>query len=369
MGAKQAYSQQDVEILKQTSMVAILADFGCSTRQFGKNMYISPFREETKGSFHINDYNHVWHDFGTGEGGTVITLVQRLLERENRLDADSGRAYRQALDYLASLNPTITPVTHEEMERRREENTPSSLSIVGFGLPNDSAGFHRFLLDYASGERRIPAELLSRYCRDVAAKTEKMTRPFHWVGFPNSYGGWAMRNNMESRMKKGAVSPAAPTFFTPDGRIMLDTESNTPAVDRISEVFSDSFVEGVAPRSNKVVVFEGFFDFLSWMAWNQIDEPGMDVAVLNSTSFLQAAEPFLLKHDRICTMMDADKTGREKTAELLVAVEGENDMYGRAIQLIDASQALDEGKDLAQMYVEACQKMELEIEGANIRFK
>ncbi len=63
-----------------------------------------------------------------------------------------------------------------------------------------------------------------------------------------------------------------------------------------------------------VVVFEGFFDFLSFMAMGQNQEQiQSDFLVLNSASFFEKARPFMEKHEVINLYLDHDRTGQNCT--------------------------------------------------------
>ena len=41
-------------------------------------MYLSLLREERTPSFSVSYDKNLWHDFGTGEGGSIIDLVPRM---------------------------------------------------------------------------------------------------------------------------------------------------------------------------------------------------------------------------------------------------------------------------------------------------
>lgn len=65
--------------------------YGLSPDRHGK--CLCPFHHEKTPSFHINRQKKLWHCFGCGEGGDVITLAARLLgvrpwEALRRLDGD-----------------------------------------------------------------------------------------------------------------------------------------------------------------------------------------------------------------------------------------------------------------------------------------
>ena len=57
-------------------------------------MYLSLLREERTPSFSVSYDKNLWHDFGTGEGGSIIDLVPRMegcAEGEAVLKARSRR--------------------------------------------------------------------------------------------------------------------------------------------------------------------------------------------------------------------------------------------------------------------------------------
>ncbi len=78
------YQREDIEELKRRNPChEILAEDGYHpVRARGAKLeYKSPLREESSASFHVDlekAPGGLWFDFGTGEGGDVITLVQKL---------------------------------------------------------------------------------------------------------------------------------------------------------------------------------------------------------------------------------------------------------------------------------------------------
>ena len=59
------------------------------------------------------------------------------------------------------------------------------------------------------------------------------------------------------------------------------------------------------------MVFEGYFNFLSWMELNKQFTPPCDVCVLNSTTNVKHATDYISKHDWAEAYLDNDQTGRE----------------------------------------------------------
>ena len=61
------------EIRRRISIRAYLA-----VRGINRGMYLSLLREERTPSFSVSYDKNLWHDFGTGEGGSIIDLVPRM---------------------------------------------------------------------------------------------------------------------------------------------------------------------------------------------------------------------------------------------------------------------------------------------------
>ena len=68
------------EIRRRISIRAYLAVRGIKPRRErgNRSMYLSLLREERTPSFSVSYDKNLWHDFGTGEGGSIIDLVPRM---------------------------------------------------------------------------------------------------------------------------------------------------------------------------------------------------------------------------------------------------------------------------------------------------
>ena len=60
--------------------------------KYGSAWFLSPMRQETTPSFKVNIDKNVWFDFGTGEGGDLITFVMKL----------NNVKYREALEIIGN---------------------------------------------------------------------------------------------------------------------------------------------------------------------------------------------------------------------------------------------------------------------------
>ena len=221
-------------------------------------LYLSPLRKEHTPSFKVDYAQNLWYDFGLGAGGSIIDLVMRL----ERCD------FAQALRLLGN-----------------GERTPMAVPVPSSDLPTDPALRllsdiplrHPALVGYLSS-RGIDPIIASACCREVHYAVGG--RNYFAVGFRNDAGGWELR----SERFKGSVSP--------------------------------KHITTIDNRSDTVVAFEGFMDFLSFLSMKPDEWPHINIAVLNSVVNLPKAIPFLSRHATIYAFFDNDNAGRKTTADL-----------------------------------------------------
>ena len=279
-----SYSNSEMEMLLSTPVDRVLAFFGRNTAH-RNYMYYSPFRDESEPSMRVTvnlaNGQWVWADFGGTptpgrkvDGGGCLEMVRRL----SGVDSD-----RAALDILAQINGSIIPEQEREQLTQRIGIRPS-----GIILDRVSGDFDRaYLVRYAENQRGIPKSLLERYCRQVTYHPKSAPeRQFTVIGFPNNGGGYALRGTT-TNSKKTTICDI--TTISPSGEIVQEDET----------------------FSKRCYIFEGFMDFLSWLAWRGQVMPGADVCVLNSVSNISKATGWILAHESIRCYMDNDAAGRE----------------------------------------------------------
>lgn len=240
----------------------------------GYGMYLSPLREERTPSFKVDYVRNLWYDFGLGEGGTLLTLVMRL-ERCDRYAAIrilSNGEIRQAGS--ASLSPGIyeRPTVGEPSPVVRPAAVPA-LRIL-----SDAPLRHPALVGYLASRGIVPS-VAAAFCREI--RYEVNGRAFFAVGFRNDAEGWELR----SERFKGGSSPKHITTFD--------------------------------NRSDTVIAFEGFMDFLAYLSLKHPERLHIDAAVLNSVVNLPKAVPFISRHSVIHAFFDNDEAGRKATADLI----------------------------------------------------
>lgn len=313
------YSKDQRVILTSVPIVTFLESVGHTTRRGSTGLYYSFLRDEKNPSLHINDRENVWFDHGAGQGGGLIEAVKALVP------GCAGDRDEPVLDYLRdTFHPGMIPANGDdvpsrsvsrerdaslealrrseavkaaEIERRRAEGRGGQKRIRITRVATSFSS--RLLLEYFVGKRRVPRTLLEHYCRQVhyrirpeGADESQEGREYFAAGFPNRSGGWALRNAVTKFASGTDIS-----IISADGRFL---EGDCPE-----------------PTAGTVIVFEGFSDFLSWLAWNGKDAPtSLDAVVLNSTAKLKAAVPFCLSHGTVKACLDNDDSGREHTEAL-----------------------------------------------------
>ena len=273
---------------------SVLEALGC--KKGGKDMYFSPFREETVASLHVDRAKNLWFDHGASMGGTNVQLV--MLARKCSMQ----EAYR----FIARLDPTLVP---QEAEKTSHTTGTNMIRTVR-NIQSD------YLLNYFDS-RKIPEELAKKYCKEIIMRNQQRHQTFTLIGFENNSGGYALK------------SPSGYKSSTAAGITTINNKG----------------VRSDIPSAPSVLVFEGFFDFLSWQVMQSSLCPSCDVVVLNSVSNLNRASDYLKLHDKIICFLDNDVAGKKAFASLKTMLPGK--------QINDMSHLYQTHKDLSEMLQES----------------
>ena len=259
------YDEMRKQTLLSISIEEVMSYFGKSITHDRRGMYFSPLRDEKNMSFHVDARRNLWYDFGIAEGGGLIDLVVRL----------SSCRRDQVLDILSEISGTVsTSLISQELYKPRKRKT-------GIYIGQAKKGFNkRILLKYAQ-ERCIPINILKRYCREVSYTYRGYpTKEYFAIGFPNRKGGYMLRSYTTKKCSSSDI-----TLVGPQGEFISEAESP------------------------KVMVFEGFMDFLSWLTMRDQETPGHDCCILNGVSNLKYALEFISEHPYVEAYLDNDEAG------------------------------------------------------------
>lgn len=236
----------------------VLVNYGKDVSFTRSGLIKSPFRDERTPSFHILAGGYGWVDFGDGTKGGVIDLVMRLEH------CDRTFAVRRLAE-MRNGGRLFVP-SGQQASRLACLRAPA-LKVVPFSYVSDCT-----LLRYASG-RGISEDVLRMYCREVAVRTGRSGSVRSYIGFPNNGDGHVLRSAVSGPGGKRCTN-SAPTHLAPDGIITAE------------------------PADYAVAVFEGFFDFLSFIERRRTDHgiiPGCDISVMNSVANLKRSLDFILR--------------------------------------------------------------------------
>ena len=249
----------------------ILRHFGKRTDHQGE-MYYSPFRDESSPSFHIKRSENIWMDFGSGKGGNVLTLVNLL----------AGISLVDCWDYVAGMDGSIIAVESPCPATSHKESPNHSKIIID---SVQSPFRYRNLIRYAES-RGIPGSLLERYCSEVTYHVQGITgTAWTGIGFPAG-DGWVLRHSFNGPYAKRCTGSSCSLLGAAGERV-------------------------ASPTCGRVEVFEGFFDFLSWLVISDRTKPFSDICVLNSVNNLSRGMDFIRSHRDISCWMDSDDAGRK----------------------------------------------------------
>ncbi len=263
-----------IEEIKSVSIVQFLESLGYHHVYILKEnyWYLSPFRTEASPSFNVSPKKNLWNDFGAGEGGNLINLVQKMnpsLNNHEVLTYLEQKIKEHHLQYSEDYEAQRKEDERKEAwkqdqadqrEKAKEANTIIE-RIVGLG--------HPYLRDYIL-QRRIDYD----------------------IAFENIEGGMEARNKYSKR----SIGKKSISIIRPNNEL-----------------------------HKECCIFEGFFDMLTyasikkWITDNEICLPHeCDYLVLNSVSNIKVLMPYLQEYTLIHCYLDNDDAGA-KTVEKIKA--------------------------------------------------
>lgn len=279
-GEQQRLSIRDA---KEMDMVDYLSGLGYKPAKIrnADYWYLSPLRNEKSPSFKVNRRLNRWYDHGLGRGGNLIDFA--ILYQNCTI----GEFLQKLKGDFSFHQPTFHQP--EPIKIEKKINILQDYSISSFAL-----------LRYLE-QRRIPIEIADQFCREV--RYELYDKIYYGIGFKNDSGGYEIRN---------------PYFKASSSPKDITTIKN---------------------KAKEAVVFEGFFDFLSFMAIHKNKAASeSDFVILNSVSFFEKARLFMEQHEAIRLYLDRDTTGQNYSHYALSLSDkyrDESNLYGHHKDLND----------------------------------
>jgi len=264
------------DIKEQTSITALLTALGYQPqRKSGQEqLYLSPLRDsDTKPSFSVNEKLGCWYDHGEGKGGNIIDFGIRYW---NRL------SFPEVLEKIVSLTGSahLLPNGSSPAKRKRLPVKEPHYHI----LEIKDLGANRAITDYL--ESRGVLERSKSLLKEVYYYIEdqqKHRRNFFAAGWQNETGAWEISS-----------------------------------IDRQKYCLGRKAISFIPGDPQKLTVFEGFFDYLSWLAENPFT--ATSVLVLNSVALVQSGIAKARTFEQVDTYFDNDESGKRATTAFQTAV-------------------------------------------------
>lgn len=273
------YTDQEKKLLHSISIIEIMAHYGKRLEHTRSGLYYSPFRDERTPSFQIDEAKNTWYDYGTSEGGGLFDFVCKL----------AGITRGEVYDWLASFRHMVPESEYKAVLAPLMQRKPQASRIV---IDSASHTFTKDKLTEYAQSRAVSKEVLAKYCEEVIYHIDSAPdRKFFAIGFKNNSGGYALRSSISKQCSSSDITT-------------LDSSGQMSR-----EVTSD-----------KVIVFEGFMDFLSWITEVKQQTPQYDCCILNSVSNVAKALPWIMEHRNIAAFMDNDQAGRETLQKIIDSV-------------------------------------------------
>ena len=250
----------NIEQAKSIPLEELLLRLGIAPSRKSRDQlwYLSPLRSESTASFKVNTAMNSWYDFGTGEGGDIIDLVKKL----DRLGSVSD-----ALARIRELMGSSTLPVRMLPPKEPKETTPA-MELTHIGPVQAKS-----LLAYMHS-RGIDSNLVAPYVKEAYYRRDSDS--YFALAFANNSDGFELRS---------------PQFKGTLGSKDITTIEGDPS---------------------RVLVFEGFFDFLTAVMMNG-GLPNSTIIVLNSVSLRNKAIDAIrmLKPSCVELYRDCDAAGEQ----------------------------------------------------------
>lgn len=249
--------------------------------------YISPIRDgERTASFKVDSSKNVWFDHGLGIGGNIIDLGIKIF------DTDDISTVLKAISETFSFFP---------QQKRIVKSVPKLQRSPKLKVNEIRDIKSRYLINYLN-KRGISIEVAQRYCKEYSYTNAG--RDWVSIGFQNQSGGAELR----SPNFKSCVSPKDISLIENGGENLL--------------------------------LFEGFFDFLSYLMIPAFQIENADYLVLSSLALVNRLFSLLPHYEKVYLFLDNDQAGKEAVITLKAEHPKVIDMSGLYSTMKDLNEYL-----------------------------
>ena len=239
----------------------------------------APWREDNHPSLTVSLNGKGWKDHATGEHGSIIDLVMRCLNTRDVL---------AACEHLERTDPHFSlPQPNSEYDGGKEKGAFTRFDVMSL----QSRGLFAYL-----HQRYVNIDIAKHFLQEAHYSFSEGGSHLYALAYGNDLGGFELRNSL----KVG-------------GKLSKSPKTITTHLDR---------------QNAPVIVFEGFFDMLSFAT--MCGGVKHNYVVLNSTAMVLAGiEVLKTLQNHIYLCLDNDKGGDDATAQILEAIPSAIDIRNR----------------------------------------
>ncbi|MCR4740984.1 MAG: DNA primase [Lachnospiraceae bacterium] len=308
------YSQEIIdEICRRNDILDVVSSHVKLTRKGSNYFGLCPFHSEKTGSFSVSPSKQIYHCFGCGAGGSVITFVMNM----------ENFSFTEAIEYLAERSGMTLPKPVESKEQREKESLRSRILEI-----NREAGkFYFYMLRQEAG-KRAHDYLTNRGLSEETIKNFGLG--YAKTGTNNVYGYLKGKGFDDEVLKQSGLFNADPKKGFLDkfwnrvifpimdiqnriigfgGRVMGDGEPkylNSPETvvfDKGRNLYGLNFARSC--KKNNLIICEGYMDVIT------MHQAGFNQTVASLGTALTVAQANLIKRyaDEVFVCYDSDEAG------------------------------------------------------------
>lgn len=253
------------EIKNRVSIRSVLESFHLFPVKENRKtaFYFALDRDEKVPSFSVDFVKNKAFDFGTGKSYDVVSIVQQI----------NQCSVSEALKYLSTLDFSFQNENVSEEAKQQNNYTILKVSEIR----------HPALIQYLKSRKVYEQKSLVQ-----EIYYELNGKKYFGIGFFNNSGGVEIRNKY-SKICLGKKD------------VTLITNQNIQRDDK---------------KRTEIVIFEGFFDYLTFRNMEKRGNATLDYLILNSTAMLFKVGEELKKYSKISLFLDNDANGNV-TKELI----------------------------------------------------
>ena len=227
--------------------------------------YLNPFSTENQASFKLDKRNNIWYLYSEGIGGNNTDFMIKYL----------NASVKEVLEWAE--NQIFSSFHQQNFQNQNLENLHKNYEILEIKNVQHSA-----LLEYLN-ERKVANQ--AKFIQEIHYRING--KNYFGIGFKNDSGGYEIRNKY--------------------AKICLGKKD-------ITTIKNDS---------DKVRIFEGFFDFLSFKKVEEyLEKEPSNYIILNSVSMIHRAQKSFEDYKNIELYFDNDNAGNR--AVEIIKTAGEN---------------------------------------------